>query len=246
LIQDERRVSVSFSDGSSKDYDLVVGADGIASTVRRLMSGTASVGYTGLMDWRSLVPTRPRGVRNLMVLLGEGRFFGLVPMGEGHTYGFGIVCEPRFHDPLEGRLERVRKRFADFGRPVPEYLDALSCDEQLHCGPIEWVELDQWHSGRVVLIGDAAHAGPPMMAQGGSMAMEDACVLAEVLCAADSVESALDTYIARRRPRAEWVQQHSRAVAESFRLPPAIRNAAFRERGDQGMHDRFALLVPAP
>ncbi len=246
LIQDEQRVSVSFSDGSSSGYDLVVGADGIASTVRRLTPGASSVGYTELMDWRGLVPTRPRGLTNLMVLLGEGCFFGLVPMGEGHTYGFGSTCEPRFHDPLEGRLERVRKRFADFGGPVPGYLAALSCDEQLHCGPIEWVELERWHIGRVVLIGDAAHAGPPMMAQGGCMAMEDACVLAEVLRAANSVESALDTYVARRRPRAAWVQQHSRAVAESFLLPPAIRNAAFRERGDQGMHDRFTPLVPAP
>lgn len=198
------------------------------------------------MIWRSLAPTRPRGVTNLMVLLGEGCFFGLVPMGDGHTYGFGGAGEPRFPDPLKGRFERVRKRFAGFGGPVPEYLASLSCDEQLHCGPIEWVELDRWHSGRVVLIGDAAHAGPPMMAQGGCMAMEDALVLAEVLCEAATVESALDTYVARRRPRADWVQQHSRAVGESFLLPPATRNAAFRERGNQGMYDRFGPLVPGP
>lgn len=142
------------------------------------------------------------------------------------------------------RLERVRKRFSGFAGPVPEYLAALSYDEQLHCGPIEWVERDRSASGRVVLIGDAAHAGPPMMAQGGCMAMEDALVLAEVLRAAESVESALDTYAARRRPRADWVQQHSRAVGESFLLPPATHNAAFRERGDQGMYDRFDRSSP--
>jgi len=85
-----------------------------------------------------------------------------------------------------------------------------------------------------------------MMAQGGCMAMEDALVLAEVLCEAATVESALDTYDARRRPRAGWVQQHSRAVGESFLLPPATRNAAFRERGNQGMYDRFGPLVPGP
>ena len=181
-----------------------------------------------------------------ILIVGEGCFFGLMPMGDGHTYGFGGIGEPRFPDPLEGRLERVRKRFAGFGGPVPEYLVSLSCDEQLHCGPIEWVELDRWHRGRVVLIGDAAHAGPPMMAQGGCMAMEDALVLAEVLCEAATVESALDTYDARRRPRANWVQQHSRAVGESFLLPPATRNAAFRERGNQGMYDRFGPLVPEP
>jgi 2-polyprenyl-6-methoxyphenol hydroxylase-like FAD-dependent oxidoreductase len=246
LTQDEQRVWVGFSDGSRVDYDLVVGADGISSTVRGLTLGSVSPGYTGVMIWRSLAPTRPRGVTNLMVLLGEDCFFGLMPMGDGHTYGFGGVGEPRFPDPPKRRLERVRKRFAGFGGPVPEYLASLSCDEQLHCGPIEWMELDRWYSGRVVLIGDAAHAGPPMMAQGGCMAMEDALVLAEVLCEAETVESALDTYVTRRRPRADWVQQHSRAVGESFLLPPATRNAAFRERGNQGMYDRFGPLVPGP
>jgi FAD-dependent urate hydroxylase len=85
-----------------------------------------------------------------------------------------------------------------------------------------------------------------MMGQGGCLAMEDAYVLAEILRSAASVESALDTYVSRRKPRVTWVQQASRAVAESLRLPPAMRNAALRERGAQLMHQRFAPLIPAP
>ena len=77
------------------------------------------------------------------------------------------------------------------------------------------------------------------------MAMEDALVLAEVLREAETVENALDTYVARRRPRAAWVQQESRAVAQSFLLPPAVRNAALRERGDQMIQDRFGPLRSA-
>ena len=246
LTQDERRVSVGFSDGSSGDYDLVVGADGIYSTVSRLTMGSVLPGYTGLTIYRGLSPTRPRGLTTMRILLGEGCFFGLMPMGDGHTSGFGGVGGTRFEDPLQGRLKRVRQLFANFGGPVPEYLASLSCDEQIHCGPIEWVKLDRWYSGRVVLIGDAAHAGPPTMAEGGCMAMEDAYVLAEVLRCADTVESALNRYVTRRRPRADWVQQESRGVVESLLLPPAMRNVAFRERGNRGMHDRFGPLVPAP
>jgi 2-polyprenyl-6-methoxyphenol hydroxylase-like FAD-dependent oxidoreductase len=246
LTQHEQQVSVSFSDGSAGVYDLVVGADGINSTVRKLTLGEVLPGYTGLTVRRSFAPTRLRGVTNFQILLGEGCFFGLVPTGDGYAYGFGGIGGPRFHDPLEGRLERFRQRYADFGGPVPEYLASLSCDEQIYCGPVEWVALKQWHSGRVVLIGDAAHAGPPTMAEGGCMAMEDAFVLAEVLRGADTVESALGSYVSRRRSRADWVQQQSRAVVESLFLPPAIRNAAFRERGDQEMHDRYAPLIPAP
>lgn len=246
LTQDEQRVRVEFSDGDTRDYDLVVGADGIASTVRRLTLGVEKPVYAGQMTWRSLAPIRPRSLTKLQFLLGEGCFFGLCPVGNGHTYGFGNVTVLRFHDAVQGRLARLRERFAAFGGIVQDYLAALSSDEQIHCSAVEWVEHVAWYTGRVVLIGDAAHASSPMMGQGGCMAMEDACVLAEVLRDAASIESALDTYVARRRPRVEWVQQHSRAVAESFGLPPAVRNAALRERGNQGMYDRFGPLVPSP
>ena len=85
-----------------------------------------------------------------------------------------------------------------------------------------------------------------MMSQGRCLAMEDAYVLAEVSRSASSVESALKTYVNRRNARVNWVQQASRAVAESFRMPPAMRNTALRERGDQLMRQRFAPLVSAP
>jgi 2-polyprenyl-6-methoxyphenol hydroxylase-like FAD-dependent oxidoreductase len=246
LTQDDDRIRVSFSDGTSGDYDLVVGADGIHSTVRELALSASSPSYAGTMAWRSVIPTRPPGILDMMVLMGEGCFFGLAPMGEGHTYGFGAVGGARFKDPIVGRLERFRRRFAEFGAPVPAYLAALQSDEQLHFGAIEWVEVDEWHRGRVVLLGDAAHAGPPHMGEGGCMAMEDALVLADVLRKADSVKSALEAYVRRRRPRAGWVQEQSRAAAQAWVLPPAIRNAVLRERGDQMFRDRYRPLIPAP
>jgi FAD-dependent urate hydroxylase len=246
LTQAEHRVSVEFSDGSAGDYDLVVGADGISSTVRALTLNGAPPVYAGQMAWRSLAPIRPRGLTKLQFLLGEGCFFGLCPVGDGQTYGFGNVTVPHFHEVGEGRRGRLRERFAAFGGIVQDYLAALESDEEIHCSAIEWVEQEEWHTGRVVLIGDAAHASSPMMGQGGCLAMEDAYVLAEVLRSAASVESALGTYISRRKPRVNWVQQESRAVAEGFRLPAALRTAALRERGDQMMHHRFGPLIPAP
>ena len=239
-------VSVGLSDGSTGTCDLIVGADGIASTVRALTLSTAPPVDAGQMAWRSIAPIRPHGLSKLQFLLGDGCFFGLCPVGNGQTYGFGNVSEPRFHDVVQGRLERLRERFAAFGGHVQDYLAALETDEQIHCSAIEWLEQDKWYANRVVLIGDAAHASSPMMGQGGCLAMEDAYVLAEILRSAVSVESALDTYVRRREARVEWVQQASRSVAESFRLPPAMRNAALRERGDQLIHQRFAPLISAP
>jgi 2-polyprenyl-6-methoxyphenol hydroxylase-like FAD-dependent oxidoreductase len=246
LTQEQNRVSVGFSDGSASEYDLVVGADGIYSTVRRLTLSPAPPAYAGAMVWRSIVPTRPAGLTEMMILMGDGCYFGLVPLGDGHTYGFGALGGPQFDDPLVERLERLRDGFAGFGGPVPAYLAALECDEQLHAGLFEWMELDRWHTGRVVLIGDAAHAGPPNMAEGGCMALEDALVLAEELRSADTVERALASYVIRRKPRADWVQEQSRVAADAWILPTAVRNAALRQRGDQTFRDRYRPLVPAP
>lgn len=246
LRQDERSVEARFSDGTSGKYDLVVGADGIRSAVRELAIASSPPVYSGQMVWRSVIPIRPHGMVDMMILMGEKAFFGVVPMSEGHTYGFGVVDGERFEDTPSGRLDRFRRRFAEFGAPVPGYLAALKSDHQLHFGPIEYVELNEWHRGRVVLIGDAAHAGPPNMGEGGCMAMEDAFVLADVLRTANSVEAALQAHVLRRRPRADWVQKQSRAAAEAWALSAAARNAALRERGDQMFRDRYRPLIPPP
>jgi 2-polyprenyl-6-methoxyphenol hydroxylase-like FAD-dependent oxidoreductase len=246
LTQDDASVDVRFSDGTSGSYDLVVGADGIRSTVRNLAVASSAPLYAGQMAWRSIIPTRPQGMVDMLLLMGDKYFFGLVPMGEGHTYGFGVIDGERFEDPLVGRLDRFRRRFAGFGAPVPAYLAALQSDQQLHFGPFERVELDEWYRGRVVLIGDAAHAGPPHMGEGGCMAMEDALVLAEVLRTAESLASALEAYVRRRRPRADWVQKQSRAAAQAWALSSAARNAALRQQGDQMFRDRYRPLISAP
>ena len=163
---------VAFADGSSGDYDLVVGADGIGSTVRRLAVSDVAPTRTPTVGWRGVIAGRPVGVDHLVLLLGEARFLGLVLVGGGDTYGFagtGAGDEP------------FPERFAGFGGPVPDFLARLDDATAPHVAPIGCVTLDRWHEGRVVLIGDAAHATHPHMGQGGSLAVEDALVLADEL-----------------------------------------------------------------
>jgi 2-polyprenyl-6-methoxyphenol hydroxylase-like FAD-dependent oxidoreductase len=245
MDQDSSRVQVTFNDGSTGDYDLVVGADGLYSGTRRLAFGPSELIHGGQMVWRSLSPLHLPEPDSVQFWLGDGCFFGLCPVGSG-TYGFANVTGPRRYDQVEGRLERLRARFDAFGAAVQDFLTSLERDDQIHCGQIEWVEAEQWCRGRVALIGDAAHAGSPMMGQGGSMALEDALVLAECLQAAPEVEVALSTFVARRRVRVGWVRQQSLAVGETLRLPPAIRNAALRDRGWSTFYDRFKLLTSPP
>ena len=246
LVHHGDHVSVGFSDGSTGDYGLVVGADGIRSTVRALTLTAAAPSDLGAMNWRSIAPIRPAGLNGFQMHLGDGCTFGLVPMGARRTYGFAYVIQPHVRDPVVGRLERLRKRFATFCGRVQEYLASLERDDQIICSAMEWMELEKWHIGRVVLVGDAAHASSPMMGQGGCMAMEDACVLAEELRAAASVEDALASYSGRRKNRVEWVQRQSMEVGKMLSVPPPVRDAALRERGDQVTHARFGPLVQAP
>ncbi|HLK13552.1 MAG TPA: FAD-dependent monooxygenase, partial [Fimbriimonadaceae bacterium] len=246
LTQQRGEVSVTFADGSTGEYDLVVGADGIHSTVRGLAVSQKAPSYAGAVSWRSIIPARPRGVDHLMVFTGERRYFGLVPVGGGHTYGFaGLDGEP-FHDPPGGRLDRLRQHFHGFGPPVTGYLAALTRDEQIHFGPIESIDLEHWHAGRVLLIGDAAHASPPHMGEGGAMAIEDAIVLAELLRAADTIEDAIARFQARRKPRAGYVQQQSTLAARAWAAPASDRDAALRQRGDQILRERYRPLIATP
>jgi 2-heptyl-3-hydroxy-4(1H)-quinolone synthase len=85
-----------------------------------------------------------------------------------------------------------------------------------------------------------------MMGQGGCLAIEDACVLAEILRATPSTERALATYVNRRTPRVTWVQQQSQSIAQSFRLAPDVRDSVLREKGDASFRARFSPLIKHP
>jgi 2-polyprenyl-6-methoxyphenol hydroxylase-like FAD-dependent oxidoreductase len=186
--------------------------------------------------WR---PVRWEGVAEIQFWLGavSGR----------STYIFGYVTEPeRRHDPIKGRLPRLRERFAGFGAPIRECLAAVNTDEQIHCCAIEWLELDRWHEGRIVLVGDAAHASSPLMGQGGCMAIEDAFVLAELLAASSTIDDALAAYVQRRRPRVDWVQRESGVLGKNALLPRTIRDAVLRERGAEMFRARYLPLLAEP
>jgi FAD-dependent urate hydroxylase len=247
LSQREGSVSIGFSDGRTADYDLAVGADGIGSTVRALAISATAPRYCGQAAWRAIAPIRRKGADEIQFWLGDGSFFTTYPVGAERTYGCAYVAEAApGHAPVEGRLVRFRDCFAAFGEPVRTLLDSLTRDDQIHCSAVESLEIPEWCKGRVLLIGDAAHASSPMMGQGGCMAVEDAAVLADLLETSPTFDAALDAYSPRRRPRVDWVQAQSDELARNALAPAAARDPVIKERGAQAFRDRFAPLLPAP
>ena len=222
IDQNEFGTHVRFSDGSEEEFDVVVGSDGVHSKVRSLAISASPPAYGGDMYWRGMVGGLRR-LDNMLVFVGDRRVVGLVPVGNDQTYVFGhLASEEPIDDPIEGRLERFRARYSEFAGAAQEAVAAFHRDEDLHFGATELVQLESTCSGRVVVIGDAAHAHPPGMAEGACLAMEDAVVLGEELSRVSDVPIALQAFHARRQPRVREVVrialEASRRIAASTSL----------------------------
>lgn len=240
-------VSVEFSDGTRGEYDLVVAADGIHSTVRRLTFGPSAVPQpAGQIGWRFLAP-RPPELTTWSVMLGRRTAFLTLPISEDRVYCYCDVVSPRNvdsadHDPVE----RLRRLFSTFADPAATLLAALDDAADVRVSTIEEVALDSWVRDRIVLIGDAAHATSPNMAQGAAMALEDALVLAHCLRDIRAIPDALAAFEARRRARADWVRAQTHRRDHTRYLPPPIRNNVLRFLGQRIQHANYRPLLDQP
>ena len=129
-----------------------------------------------------------------------------------------LRTEAGVRDDVENRVETIRRHFAGFGGPVPEIMRSLDgCDPRtIHYGEYNDFHTSSWSRGRVVLLGDSAHAIMPIAGASLSMGMESASVLAEELCRTDSkfYAHALRQYESRRKNRVRRIQNHSRLIGK--------------------------------
>jgi FAD-dependent urate hydroxylase len=172
-------------------------------------------------------------------MLGHRTAFLTIPMGNGRVYCYGDVVSASGED----RDDDLGSLFSGFAEPVPSLIDSIQDRSLVHRSTIEEVALDSWVRGRVVLVGDAAHATSPNMAEGAAMALEDALVLAECLQRSDVVPTALSAFEARRRPRTDWVRAQTHRRDRTRYLPTAIRNAVLRAVGQRMFRSNYRPLL---
>lgn len=216
LHDDGDGVDVAFSDGSSGRFDVVAAAEGIFSATRGMLFPQAPAPrFTGQGCWRILAP-RPAHLDRTELYVGGAVKLGINPVSRDEIYMFVLehVPDNPWFAPEE-QLPHLDALLAPFGGDIPAIRAGLGEASQINYRPLEWLLLPSpWYKGRVVLIGDSAHATTPHMASGAGIAVEDGLVLGEELTSGTSVDEALARFMARRFERARLVVENSVRIGE--------------------------------
>lgn len=229
-----RSVRATFATGGQIECDLLIGADGLQSTVREHVRGDVKPRYSGRSSYRGIasfdLPADSRHASR--EFWGPGRRAGFVPLRDGEVYWFATFsARPDETEPAG----EVRMRLAELAANVPEPLATVisrtrPCD--VLRTDIRDLPAGGWSKNRAILIGDAAHASTPDLGQGGAQAIEDGFALAKALSDSSDVIEALRTFEATRRPKANRVAKRSRQIGNlahlSHPVAMALRNRLIR------------------
>ena len=232
---DGESVTVTHTGGQVR-ADLLVGADGIRSTVRRLVwPDVAPPRYAGYTAWRWVAPALPGGADGGGgETWGTGTRFGRAPLPDHRMYCYATANTPEGATGPTGEVAELRARFARWHDPIPALVEAAAGTEVLRHDIYELPDVRPYARGRVVLLGDAAHAMTPNLGQGACQALEDAATLGAVL-EGQHVVPALVRYDALRRGRTQDIVKRSRQMGAMGQWSSAVAVA---------LRDRLLPLVP--
>lgn len=228
-------VDVVLSNGETRSYDLVIGADGIHSQIRSHLLGKEQFNYQGISLWRTIVDC-PEGLDHPVYMLGADRVLLLYPINNKKLYVYGhVVSAKKLQDVPEKRVEIFQKLFGNFGGFAPQALAQITDNAMLIPGVIDSSPSIYWGNGRnILLIGDARAAFSPMLQQGGAQAIEDAYVLGDIFAkeVGKNVAEIIEKFVNRRQKRVQWIMEQSdRRIKALNAEESAARDAIIREKG---------------
>ena len=237
-------VKVKLTNGHREQYSLVVGADGIYSKLReRVFPEAPHPKFTGQVIYR-IVAERPAGFDRTHFYMGADSKLGFSPVSRTHMYMFLLQRSPA--NPwvaVEDQPRRLYEAMAGWGGIAPQVRETVQTSNAhtINYRPLEAVLMpNPWYRGRVILIGDAAHATTPHLASGAGMAVEDGIVLAEEVTRDGDIEAALPRFMARRFERGRLVVENSLKLGEL-----EMTHGSLTEHGRLMMAAVAALAQPA-
>lgn len=209
-------VRATTSDGEACDYRFIIGADGLFSAMRGLVFPDAPrPRFTGQGCWRAVVP-RPADVTATWVYSGKECKAGFNPISNDLMYVYLLESAPG--NPWVDQkdwLPLLRERLSQFGGHVKVIAQGLNEGSLINYRPLEVVLLaPPWHKGRVLLVGDAAHATTPHVGYGAGMAIEDAVVIGRLVAEHEDVEALFTAFTARRYERCRTILEGSVAIGD--------------------------------
>ncbi|MFC9236319.1 FAD-dependent oxidoreductase [Streptomyces decoyicus] len=244
---DPDEVTARFADGSAATGDLLIGADGLSSAVRRLIAPGAEPVYAGQSVFYGYTRSAPVAEEKELITMvrGSTAAFGCAISPDGEAYWFArvagqaIPADELAHPTPSRWREQLVELLRHDATPAAGIV-AASSDGIMATNATEIPLGTPWRSGRTLIIGDAAHAASPATGQGASMALEDAVILAKSLRDTPDLDSALSLYEACRRPRVEHNITASGEISRGTRTPPRTGRAPSPQRpGD----DTLALQL---
>ncbi|MGD1876078.1 MAG: FAD-dependent monooxygenase [Kiloniellaceae bacterium] len=227
--QDADGVDVLLSDGSRCRAELVIGADGVHSSLRRQIFGP-DASFVRPLGYRCAAFQADDGLglgHDFLSYAEPGRLTEFYTLAEGRLATLYAWGDKASAPVPPGRERQVLKAAYEGAHPtVLRYLDELPEEAGLFFDDLEMIEMPCWSQGRVLLLGDAAHCLTLISGQGAGMAMTSACILAQELARAE-VPAALGRHEARLRPSIQRLQARSRKIAPLF-IPATPRAFALR------------------
>jgi 2-polyprenyl-6-methoxyphenol hydroxylase-like FAD-dependent oxidoreductase len=226
-------IQLEFFDGSRHNADLVVGADGIHSSVRQSIFPQAKERFSKQLCWRGVVPFKlEKGMNSTMrEAWGAGCRFGIVPIENNQVYWFACASYEK-DAKKEFQETNLSELFSNFD-PIVSQLIETTPSEKINEAELSDLEiLKNWHKGKVCLMGDAAHATTPNMGQGANQAIESAWVLADCLAKEVDYKTAFEAYQNIRQAKATQIVKVSWLIGKMAHLKNpiliAFRNAMVR------------------
>jgi 2-polyprenyl-6-methoxyphenol hydroxylase-like FAD-dependent oxidoreductase len=210
-IQTKNKATAIFESGTKISADLIIGADGIHSEVRKKILGDSplrdaqQICFRGICDATSIVLERS----HMFEAWGKSKRFGIVPIGHDKIYWYLTLNRNNTLEPPQEPKEFLLEKFQDWVAPIPAILSHTSPHFFLRNDLYDRPPVNRWHQGRIVLLGDAAHPMTPDLGQGAAMAIESAAVLASCLEKYKEFSSALQNYEQSRMPRTRSITNQS-------------------------------------